>query len=69
LRSTLDPVAIINHRASSGGPQPAEMERMLNCAPVALAEQDARISERRARIDAALARLDSDFECLLNRTR
>ncbi len=29
FRATLDPVAIIQHRATAGGPQPAEMTRML----------------------------------------
>ncbi|MFT5644333.1 MAG: argininosuccinate lyase, partial [Janthinobacterium sp.] len=66
FRSTLDPVAIINHRVSSGGPQPAEMDRMLKGAQLALARQDDWVKQRRARIDAALARLDRDFERLLN---
>jgi argininosuccinate lyase len=29
FRATLDPVAIVKNRATAGGPQPAEMERML----------------------------------------
>lgn len=69
FRSALDPVAIINNRASSGGPQPTEMERMLNGAQLTLARQDDWINARRAHIDAALARLDRDFERLLRDSR
>ncbi|MCT9124231.1 argininosuccinate lyase [Cupriavidus gilardii] len=61
FRATLDPVAIVRHRATVGGPQPAEMERMLKAAKQSLAQQDAWIQEKRGRIDASLARLDRDF--------
>lgn len=69
FRSTLDPVAIVNNRATSGGPQPVEMDRMLKGAQQSLSQQDAWITERRARIDAALVRLDNDFEQLLHAAR
>jgi argininosuccinate lyase len=69
FRSTLDPVAIINNRATTGGPQPKEMERMLKRAEASLAQQDAWVKERRVRIDAALARLDNDFDLLLKADR
>ncbi len=65
FRSTLDPVAIVKNRATVGGPQPAEMERMLKQARAQLAEQDAWIKARRQHIDESLARLDGDFEKLL----
>ncbi|MCY7319778.1 MAG: argininosuccinate lyase [Ramlibacter sp.] len=65
FRSTLDPVAIIRNRRSVGGPQPSEMERMLKLANQRLAEQEAWIKSKRARIDSALARLDADFDKLL----
>ena len=65
FRATLDPVAIIANRATSGGPQPAEMTRMLAEAKRRLAEQDQWIKERRERIDGALAGLDRDFGKLL----
>jgi argininosuccinate lyase len=65
FRATLDPVAIVNHRATVGGPQPAEMERMLKAAKQRLVQQDAWIKEKRARIDASLARLDQDFDKLV----
>ncbi|MCT9071229.1 argininosuccinate lyase [Cupriavidus gilardii] len=61
FRAALDPVAIVRHRATVGGPQPAEMERMLKAAKQSLAQQDAWIKEKRGRIDASLARLDRDF--------
>ncbi|MFC5499675.1 lyase family protein [Caenimonas terrae] len=65
FRSTLDPVAIVRNRATVGGPQPAEMQRMLKAAQDQLARQDAWIKARRARISTALARLDADFDKLL----
>ena len=64
FRSTLDPVAIIRNRASAGGPQPAEMERMLKAAQEKLDRQGEWISGKRARIASSLARLDGDFDKL-----
>lgn len=65
FRSTLDPVAIVNGRATVGGPQPAEMDRMLKLANQQLTQQEAWISARHATVDTALARLDADFDKLL----
>lgn len=64
FRSTLDPVAIIRNRATSGGPQPAEMDRMLAEAKQRLDRQDAWIKDRRAKITTGLAKLDADFVTL-----
>ena len=64
FRATLDPVAIVNNRASAGGPQPAEMARMLKTSQGQLARQAEWIQARRARIAASLARLDADFDRL-----
>ncbi|WP_284405356.1 lyase family protein [Acidovorax sp. SUPP3434] len=64
FRSTLDPVAIVRNRQTAGGPQPAEMDRMLRQATQRVAEQDGWIKARRAQIAASLARLDADFEKL-----
>lgn len=61
FRAALDPVAIVRSRATSGGPQPAEMARMLKEARGKLAAQDDWIKQRRAHIDDALSRLDKDF--------
>ncbi|RZL47781.1 MAG: argininosuccinate lyase, partial [Variovorax sp.] len=52
FRATLDPVAIVNNRASRGGPQPAEMARMLADAQQKLAAQGEWTRARRAHIDA-----------------
>ena len=60
-RATLDPVAIVRNRATAGGPQPAEMDRMLAEARQRLAQQDGWIKDRRGAIAAALAKLDADF--------
>jgi len=65
FRAALDPVAIIRARATSGGPQPAEMQRMLAAADAAVAQQNGWVSEHRARIATALASLDADFRKLL----
>jgi argininosuccinate lyase len=64
FRATLDPVAIVKNRATVGGPQPAEMDRMLKAARQTLAQQATWIAAKRARIGASLARLDSDFDKL-----
>jgi argininosuccinate lyase len=61
FRATLDPVAIIRNRATAGGPQPAEMTRMLAASKQTLAEQQDWIRSRRKNIDGALAKLDADF--------
>lgn len=65
FRSTLDPVAIIQNRATAGGPQPAEMARMVILANGKIAEQASWIKGHRTRIDDALAKLDQDFGKLL----
>lgn len=64
FRSTLDPVAIVKHRMSTGGPQPAEMERMLSASRQKLSRQGEWIKERRAKITASLDKLDLDFDRL-----
>jgi argininosuccinate lyase len=67
FRATLNPVAIINNRASAGGPQPAEMARMLKAAKQKLAQQNDWLAQNRARISGALAGLDRDFDKLLGK--
>jgi argininosuccinate lyase len=65
FRATLDPVAIVQHRATVGGPQPAEMARMLKASRQRLAEQGEWIAGSRAHIRNSLAGLDRDFAKLL----
>lgn len=66
FRATLDPMAIIQNRATTGGPQPAEMQRMIVDARGKLDAQAAWIGERRKHVDDALAKLDQDFQALLD---
>jgi argininosuccinate lyase len=61
LRAALDPVAIVRHRMTAGGPQPREMARMIAQSQQRLAQDEQWIVERRNRIAAALAQLDRDF--------
>lgn len=68
FRANLDPVAIIEHRATAGGPQPSEMKRMIASAREDLAAQKQWISERRKAIDSALETLDTDFQNLIGQT-
>ncbi|WP_199260383.1 argininosuccinate lyase [Paracoccus binzhouensis] len=67
FRAALDPVAIVRNRATSGGPQPAEVQRMLTEARARIAAQDRWIAGKRGHIAEALSRLDSDFSALLAR--
>lgn len=64
FRANLDPVAIVEHRATAGGPQPAEMKRMIASARQDLDAQKQWIADRRHAIDAALDKLDADFRKL-----
>lgn len=61
LRTALDPVAIVRRRQTSGGPQPAEMQRMLANTTTDLMAQQQWIDEHRRAIDTSLERLDRDF--------
>ena len=69
FRSTLDPAAIVRNRATIGGPQPVEMERMLLASRTRLNQQSEWIARRRARISESLTRLDADFQKLLTGAR
>lgn len=64
FRGTLDPVAIVNNRATSGGPQPKEMERMVKKAQATLKDQEKWIQDRRQFIERSLTKLNADFEQL-----
>lgn len=69
FRAALDPAAIVRDRATSGGPQPAEMARMLAEADGRVAAQGAWIAAQRGHIDGSLASLDADFGALLDARR
>lgn len=61
FRATLDPVAIVKNRATVGGPQPKEMERMIKAAGEKVAMQEQWAQERKRAVSTALERLDEDF--------
>ncbi|MEO7743270.1 MAG: lyase family protein [Usitatibacter sp.] len=67
FRATLNPVDIVRNRATVGGPQPAEMKRLLALSTRNIAEQGQWIRSSRGAIDKALANLDSDFAKLLGK--
>ena len=64
FRATLDPVGIVRNRQTHGGPQPAEMQRMLAAAEADLAGQARWVQARRRAVDASIAQLDADFALL-----
>lgn len=64
FRAALDPVAIVRARATAGGPQPAEMDKMLAAARQRIVAQDEWVAARQKRIDESLSRLDADFDKL-----
>lgn len=66
FRTALDPVAIVRNRATSGGPQSAELDRMISEARARIDAQNAWIEENRGHIDSALATLDQEFSALLS---
>ena len=66
FRATLDPVAIVKNRATAGGPQPVEMDRMLAQARQRIDRQEAWIKDKRQHIADGLAKLDGDFGKLVN---
>lgn len=67
FRSTLDPIAIVKNRTTAGGPQPAEMSRMIGVSKQVLLQEDAWILERRSRIESAIRALDLDFARLASK--
>ncbi len=65
FRSTLDPKAIILHRRTSGGPQPAELTRCLTHMNQKIAALKEWQKAKTAAISEALSKLDADFLTLL----
>ncbi|KAK2006018.1 argininosuccinate lyase [Colletotrichum eremochloae] len=66
FRKALDPSGIVNRRATSGGPQPKEMERMISSSKHILEDLYTWVQERRSYIDDALHELDTAFTLLQN---
>lgn len=61
FRNALNPQSIVARRATAGGPQPAEMQRMLASSREALARDQAWITQNRQAIDQAQQKLNADF--------
>jgi argininosuccinate lyase len=64
FKETLNPVAIVQNRQTAGGPQAAEMKRMLALAKQNNKDQAQWIQAKKNVIDQSLKALDSDFEKL-----
>ena len=65
FRDTLNPTAIVANRKTEGGPQPAELTKALSAADAAIAEQREWTKQNRRHIDQSLAKLDADFQKLV----
>jgi argininosuccinate lyase len=65
FRNTLNPVSIVQNRATVGGPQSSEMKRMLALAKDKLTEQKNWTAIKRQKINQSLTKLDQDFQRLL----
>lgn len=65
FRSALDPKAIVAHRRTAGGPQPAELKKALERMSATIDENSRWAKEKRAEVEGALAKLDADFRKLL----
>ena len=61
FRQTLSPAHMVRTRTGIGGPQPAEVQRMLTLAQETLGQDRAWTQERRAKLSAAEAQLNSAF--------
>jgi argininosuccinate lyase len=64
FRKALDPVSIVNNRATQGGPQLKEVERMLSLISEFNAESAAWLAERETEISGALSALDKEFQTI-----
>lgn len=67
FRRTLSPADMVRTRVGVGGPQPAEMRRMLDVSRRALSADRDWVNERRNRLAAAEARLNERFSAVLAR--
>ena len=65
FKSTLNPISIVQNRATVGGPQASEMKRMLALAKDKLKAQQQWTAEKRQKINQAMALLEKDFQRLL----
>ncbi len=66
FRACLDPVAIVANRAVKGGPQPAELQKMLSTASSQLEKNKAWQSKASSKVAHAESELNKRFDELLN---
>ncbi|MEG1832521.1 MAG: argininosuccinate lyase [Burkholderiaceae bacterium] len=65
FRSTLNPIDVVKQRAIKGGPQPAEVSRMLKEAQERIAKDQVWAKTQRTKIAAASTKLNAEFKKLL----
>ncbi len=65
FRSALNPVDLVKARVVKGGPQPAEVKRMLKQAEERVAKDQAWTKAQRTKLAEASAKLDAEFKKLL----
>ena len=61
FRQSLSPAWMVNTRSGIGGPQPAEVQRMLNLARTTLEKDRSWLSDAKGRLLAAQTLLDDEF--------
>ena len=63
--SAKDPAAIVRSRSVKGGPQPAELAKMLRMAKDTVADHEAWTKQTRQKLHDAEERLNADFQAKL----
>lgn len=64
-KNVKDPIAIVHSRAVKGGPQPSELDKMIEMAKQDLANNENWVTERKSQLKKAEKKLNSDFDRLL----
>lgn len=64
FREALNPVSIVHNRKTLGGPQPAELERMLKEQTAENHLNEQWVADKKAFIQSSLDKLNKEFETL-----